>query len=70
MSEKNRIARDAAIACAFIIIHRIRYAFRDEDLESVFEDIRDSVDGAIQTAFASQDNKDDVITQSPQGKPL
>lgn len=66
MSDKSRIAGDAALVCAFIIIHRVRHAFRDEELESVFEDIRESVAGAIHAAFASHD-EGAIIAQSPQG---
>jgi len=54
MSANNRIAGDAALACSFIIIHAIRHALRDEELETVFavfKEIHESVIGAIQAAL-------------------
>jgi hypothetical protein len=54
MNETSRIADGVALACAFIIIHRIRHAFHDDDVEAVFEDIRDCVNGAMMAAFAAK----------------
>jgi hypothetical protein len=55
MSDTNRTVRDAALACTFMVIHQIRRAFPDEDLEAVFKEIFDSVTGAIQAALAAQE---------------
>ena len=59
MTEKSRIADDAALACTFIVMHQIRHAFPDEELqavvEEIFEEIFESVKGAIHAAFAAED---------------
>jgi hypothetical protein len=57
MSEQNWIAGEAALACTFIVLHPIRHAFRDEELERIFEDIYASVKGAIEAAFATKEQE-------------
>jgi hypothetical protein len=54
MSDKNRIARDAALACTFIVMHPIRHFVQDQrELEKIFEEIFASAKGAIEAALAT-----------------
>lgn len=57
MIENNRVARDAALSCAFMIVYRLRHALRDEDLEAVFEDIRETVNGVIMAALSAKEEE-------------
>jgi hypothetical protein len=60
MSDTNRTINDATIACAFMILYRIRGKFTTQEIEGVFEHIRDSVDGAIRAVLVSPE-----LTQDP-----
>lgn len=57
MSENNRAAGNAALSCAFMIVYRLRHALRAEDLEAVFEDIRETVNGAILAVLAEKEDE-------------
>jgi hypothetical protein len=58
MNDTDRTINDTAVACAFMILYRIRDKFTTPEIEGAFDHIRDAVDGAIRAVLASPESTD------------